>query len=357
MRMFTPATLNSFALAVFRALYAAAPGENLVISPLSVRSILSLAASGALEGSATRNEMLAVLGGTGPSSARPGLLSNSSVWARGKVKGEYAVYARVVYNAVAVTLSSGDPAPINQWAKDSTEGKVDALLGALDVNTTMALANTALFNATWVRRFDPASTAPSRFSPFGAEQLMCVMMQRDDRDARYVETPHAQVVQLPYSAGFSATMLLPNGEGPEALGALVESLSVDMWRDLQEDLKSSQRGVALSLPRFGITSSVDLVGPLKSMGMLAPFEGERGGAFRRITDDFEARIGVVAHGARLEVDERGAVSGGGGVMAAWLRQPPARPTRMTLDRPFLLLASDGEGAIALAAAVAAPSML
>lgn len=60
------AALNEFGLGLFKALCAEAPAANVVLSPLSLKTCLSMVAAGATEGSASQQEMAKVLGSIAP---------------------------------------------------------------------------------------------------------------------------------------------------------------------------------------------------------------------------------------------------------------------------------------------------
>jgi serpin B len=98
--------------------------------------------------------------------------------------------------------------------------------------------------------------------------------------------------------------------------------------------------VALSLPRFRLEASFDLIPDLRRLGVTEAFKGDAD--FSGITDAEPLRIGAVAHKAYVDVDEQGteaaAATGVSVTAMAAFRAPP--PVTMVVDRPFLFAIID-----------------
>ena len=92
----------------------------------------------------------------------------------------------------------------------------------------------------------------------------------------------------------------------------------------------------LLLPRFKVSWGVQsLVPHLKRMGVSAVFEQD--GMFTKMSSDPQLHLDDVLHKATMEVTEEGTVAAAATVGVMMARSAPARPLKVTLDRPFIML--------------------
>jgi len=351
------AALNPLGLGLFRSLSASNKG-NVVISPLSVKMCLSMVASGATKGSVTETEMTTVLGDFAAMQVDSAIDVANSAWVRGAIKAEYLEQIQKEFGARAFQLADADPEePINKWVKESTRGRIEKLFDELDPLTVMVLVNTVFFKGSWAKTFDATQTQNGVFRAFDEKSIPCDMMYKKDKNMIFTELDDAQVVRLPYaSGGLSATIFLPRTEGPDALDDVVGLLTPTSWAKVDVELRMATRHVELRMPRFKIEFGESLKSTLEQLGMPTPFEGEASGAFLGMSDDALVHISEVMHKATIEVNEEGTVASAatGAVMATRSMPPPSLP--MTIDRPFLFLISDSDGAIMFVAKVSLPSL-
>merc|ERR1719221_2281591 len=175
----------------------------------------------------------------------------------------------------------------------------------------------------------------------------------------YMEALDSHMVRLRYAeGGFSAAILLPVEEGPEALASVISTLPSG-WAAAAEawDVPASRRHVKLSLPRFKLDFQANLKQALQQLGMPTAFEGEESGAFLRMSADKKVRIGTVQVQATLEVNANGTVAAAATGAEVTTRSisfdPP--PLEMVVDRPFLFLITDSNDGIVFVAKVVKPS--
>mmetsp|Transcript_58225 Transcript_58225/g.150442 ORF Transcript_58225/g.150442 Transcript_58225/m.150442 type:complete len:371 (-) Transcript_58225:145-1257(-) len=337
---------NAAGLGVFRLLSAAAGMQaNVVLSPYSLKVCLSMVADGATKGSATEKEMAAFLGAE-PLVALPddaGVDMANSAWVLGGIKADYIKHIQDKFAAEIQSLPGPDPAPINAWVKEKTQGRIEKLFEDLDPLTVMVLVNTIFFKGAWAQPFDAKLTKSGSFRMLDGASVPCDMMYKKEKQTMYLEALESQVVQLPYAAGgLSAVIFLPKKEGPEALEKLMEELTPEAWVKTCVALQRGHEHIELSLPRFKVEFESTLTDPLRQLGMQTPFKGEVGGAFLGLSDDPLVHIDTVVQKATIQVNEEGtvAVAATGAVMKTRCMPPPSVP--MIVDRPFLfaIAASD-----------------
>jgi serine protease inhibitor len=135
-----------------------------------------------------------------------------------------------------------------------------------------------------------------------------------------------QAVRLPYGMErrFVFEVYLPAKE--KTLPSLLAGLTTDRWESLATAFLP-EHSAALNMPRFAFSWDMDLVEPLKSLGMRLPF----GGADFTPMAPGDRCISQVIHKARVEVDEEGTVAAAITVVS----MPRSLPDfQMVVNRPF-----------------------
>jgi serpin B len=227
---------------------------------------------------------------------------------------------------------------INRVIAEQTEGKITGLLPRRAVSrlTRLVLANAVYLKAKWSAPFPAGATSDAPFYPDGRDRPgLTVRMMRATSPRAYLRGDGYQAVLLPYrDASLAMAVMLPDGP----LAALRPKVSAVGLGGLLAGAARHQ--VALSLPRFRLEASFDLIPDLRRLGVTEAFKGDAD--FSGITDAEPLRIGAVAHKAYIDVDEQGteaaAATGVSVTAMAAFRAPP--PVTMVVDRPFLFAIID-----------------
>jgi len=342
-----------------------ADAEDLVFSPASVASALQMALCGASGQTAAELATVLHLGkypepqnvaatGLGLMPARPGdgepgsgsaiFRAPATIWIQSGLRLGGSFQARVV--TPGVTLADADfaagpeaaRAEINRVIAEQTEGKITGLLpsGTVTALTRLVLASAVYLKAAWTNPFPERATADAPFYPDGPDgPAPAVPMMRGTAPRAYLRGDGYQAVLLPYrDIGLAMAVLLPDGP----LAALRPKLAAAGLGGLLAGTARHQ--VMLSLPRFRVEATFDLIPALRRLGVVTPFGADAD--FSEITADAQLRIGAVAHKAYIDVDEQGteAAAATAVVMrtAAAMRPPPL--VTMVVDRPFLFAIID-----------------
>ena len=329
-----------------------------VFSPASVASALRMALCGARGQTAAELARVLHLEG-GPDAAASGLRSVSAwpgggprsvtlrapntVWVQSGLPLRAEFTAQL--NEAAAMFATADFAAmpeaarteINRVIAEQTEGKIIGLLppGAVSRLTRLVLANAVYLKAAWSAPFPADATSDAPFYPGSRDRLgLTVRMMRATAPRAYLRGDGYQAVLLPYrDASLAMAVMLPDGP----LAALRPKVSAVGLGGMLAGAARHQ--VALSLPRFRLEASFDLIPALRQLGATEAF-GD-GADFSGITDAAPLRIGAVAHKAYIDVDEQGteaaATTGVGMTARAAFR---TLPVTMVVDRPFLFAIID-----------------
>ncbi|MGI9649320.1 MAG: serpin family protein [Acidimicrobiia bacterium] len=350
---------NEFGIDLFRAV---AGDENLMISPYSIATALSMLYPGAR--GTTADEIAAVLHTTvdettlhavrnhinrllttpappmddsdtrEPFTVRPA----NSAWGQGGYPflDDYLAVLAESYGAGLRLLDYvGDPegsrAIINGWVEDTTEDRIKDMIpsGAIDPLTRLVLVNAIWFKANWFEQFDPTLTEPAPFTRLDGSQIEVPMMHAGQRTG-YTSNELFEAVRLPYAGDAAMVVLLPKQGSPADLAAALEPEDLDIeWGDFQ---------VELALPSFEFEAEIALKAALQQLGIKAAFvppsSGPEGADLTGITEMRELYPSDAFHKSFISLDEEGTEAAAATALIISLESMP-QPATFTADRPFL----------------------
>jgi serpin B len=235
-------------------------------------------------------------------------------------------------------------AAVNAWVSKQTDGRIDELFksGTIGDMTRLVLANAIVFKGNWANHFELSRTANAAFRLADGRTVQAQMMKRTGAIGM-AEIPGGRLGMLPFRGkDLSMLMLLPNtADGLPALEAQLTSdaLAGAIARAGSAAAAPNFQNIEIALPRFGITSKLDLPAALIKLGMVTAFDPDTAD-FSGIAGDrhlYPLYIESVVHEATITVDETGADAAaatgvGVGIVSA--------PLPFVADRPFVFAIFD-----------------
>jgi serine protease inhibitor len=359
------AGMNSFAASSYREL---AGPDNLIVSPFSISTALSMVLDGARGGTAT--EISKVLGQHYPDrgyhaalaalveeltkSGNIGanqLLSANGLWVQSgfRIQSDFENTIRQYYGAPVRGLDflsnpNAARAAINSWTEQQTKGKIRELFGpgSLDGSTRLVLTSAIYFHGRWQAVFRTSETHPASFH-LGAGGTVQASFMHQTGTFGYADTPALQVLEMKYAGTpLAFDILLP--KNVDGLSAVEHSLTAG---DLSGWLGSLRnRPVEVAVPRFRAESKFSLRETLARMGMSSAFGASAD--FSGIDDRRDLQLSDVLHKAYADVSEEGteaAAATGGAVRLVAMMQPPS--TVFRADHPFAFVIRDTRSQVIL----------
>lgn len=369
------AIVNSLGARLQPLVSASADDGNVVFSPFSIATAMSMASGGAAGDTLTEMRdvlgtdagshfSLATLGYDIDQESAGSVTSTNSVWVQSglEIVADFEVLLTCTYRVGGVGRvdfaadPDGSRQAINDWVAEMTDDRIVDLLTAGDVDalTKMVLVNALLLDAEWVTPFDPELTEPRPFTTADGTTIDSDTMPRLATFG-YSEFSGGQAITLPYTNGLEMVVVLPTGSVDEFVAALA-----DADGDLDALVAGwSSREVDLTIPRFEVTTRSGLVDAFVQLGLSAPFDPDRAD-FSAMTADTELMIGNIVHEATITVDEAGTEAAASTAVVMAPTAAPAgdqpEPAVMHVDRPFFFaVRHQTSGAVLFQGSVANPA--
>lgn len=363
---------NAFGFDLYRRLRQT-PG-NLVVSPASITTALTMPWGGAREETAAQMRSVLHLEGTADEvMTASGELSRSlqdpsrpvvfrianQLFAEKtyKLVPAYVEQTRAVFGAPVESLDfKKAPEPsrvrINRWVESKTERRIKDLIPRDEVkpDTRLVLVNAIYFLGDWTYPFESGETRPAPFHLTASEKKSVPTMHREG-GYLVAQKDGVTALVIPYKGGdFSMMLLVP--DEIEGLAAIESTLDTKRLDALVSGLKGER--VALALPKFEVNpgASLSLGEDLKALGMPLAFDRDKAD-FTGIADPpnpvDRLVLAKVFHKAFVRVDEEGTEAAAAtavmGVMAG--AAAGGGPRHVRADRPFLFLIRDNATGLVL----------
>lgn len=234
---------------------------------------------------------------------------------------------------------------LRNWVNEQTGGLLREQAGGLtmDPDTVLALASTVWFKAGWASKFDKYGTERDIFhAPTGSVETD--FMHRSMQGS-YYWGEHFTAVELLFEHGGSMWLILPDeGTDPDGLLTTGEAMGF-LLADKYRYAGSKHLTINLSMPKFDVSSDLDLIGGLKALGVTDVFD-DRVSDFGPLgaSTDVPLAVSKVQHTARVKVDEEGCEAAAYTLIGVGATSmPPEDEVDFILDRPFIFAITGDSG--------------
>ncbi len=330
--------------------------ENVLVSPLSVLSALSMTANGAKGETLAQmertlgmsrdelNEFYRNYAALLPSGNKYKLDQANSIWFKSDagfaVNGDFLqtnadYFGAEIYKAA---FDEGTLKDINNWVKDKTRGMIPAILNEIPAEVKMYLINALAFDAEWEALYYKEAVRPGEFTLEDGTQRSVEFMYSGE--AEYLKGEGFTGFKKYYKdRKYAFAALLPD-EGT-TVGELIASLDpAELMRALSEPEYCE---VDAAIPKFESSYSDELSEALNAMGMTDVFDPSAAdfGALGSSADG-NIFISRVLHKTYISVDEKGTKAAAVTAVEMPTECEPAEIRTVHLDRPFVYMLIDCE---------------
>ena len=342
--------------------------KNIVISPFSIHTALSMTFYGSPEGSQTHQEIATALG-LDVSQGESYLLNYLKILkyydeVRGKydadvklankifvandfsVKKDYQTILRGFYLSSADTFDVKQPAEaesqVNEYVNEKTEGLIHELLapGTIDDTTRMIIVNAIYYRANWQYKFNEDLSGHMEYNLLGGKEKIFHLhgMRLESKDLRLADYPEidSQVLELPYeNKNFNMYVIVPNQNSLDSLNKAAKSFN---FFEVIDNFRSFDEGLYVEMPGFDTSFETNLVRPMKNLGVIDLFDNADLGD---MTNE-PVLVSDIVHEAAVKVDEKGskAAAATGVIVNTRSGGRKKDPKPFIVDRPFVFVIID-----------------
>lgn len=330
--------------------------ENFVVSPMSVKLALNMAAMGARED--TEKELLTLFGYESPEQMRENsknlvseldradgsITVNNSVWIDSGFKNiseSYTERLAEVFSAVTFREKLADKKivkKLNGWIDEKTNGLIPNMISKpFKEDTVMLLVNALYFKNEWVHEFEPFyENFPLIFHGTNGDRETKGMFLEYD-GIGYAKNEFFRSVSLEYKDGSYMNIYLPEMTDENVLDILEKLSPAELSAAM--DMEYSDKKVSIQMPRFECEYSESIKETLQKLGMSHSFEAGFANFDGMLADSSSEPLYIsdVIHAAKLECNEKGTEAAAATIVAitegAAIEDTP--PINFIVDRPFI----------------------
>ncbi|XP_044750849.1 serine protease inhibitor 88Ea-like isoform X2 [Coccinella septempunctata] len=228
---------------------------------------------------------------------------------------------------------------INQWVEDRTNNMIKNLLppGSVDELTDLVLVNAAYFKGMWLKKFNPSETRQEIFYVSPTKQIMVDMMHLEGTfNYEVSETLGAHILEMPYKGeDVSMYILLPPfSKTNRALENTLSKLTLQEFSNIVEGKNSFSHTVQVSLPKFSLEQTIELVPVLEELGVGDLFESTRD---LSTLSPKPTKLDQAVHKSRIEVTEDGTEAASSTVLFSFRSSRPIEPAQFNCNHPFIYI--------------------
>nr|XP_033792035.1 alpha-1-antiproteinase-like [Geotrypetes seraphini] len=217
---------------------------------------------------------------------------------------------------------------INDYVEKKTHGNIVDVMKKIDPRNVLVLVSYIYFQGTWEKFFDRNLTRDDDFNVDENTVVRVPMMVRSGMYEIYTDAElHCTVVRLPYKGNALAFLILPDeGKLKQVEDALAEA-TIRKWES-----KLRRTSVELHVPKFSLSTKLDLKETFMKMGMTKVFSDEAD--LSGITGLPNLKVSEAVHKAVINVDEAGTTAA---VVTINEIMPMSLPYLIKFNSPFLML--------------------
>lgn len=334
---------------------------NRLWSPIN--AYIALAMTAELTAGETQAEVLDVLGVSGLNSLRRrisavwesiyqnngreiSVLANS-LWLDDEVTYQQEAMDTLAYHYYA-SVYQGDLGSertnraITNWLNNQTGGFLKDRTGIfkLDPETTipmLTMVSTIYFQAQWSDQFKSENNTQAPFHTVSGD-VVCTFMNVKERQMNYYWAEDYGAVQLWLENDSCIWLILPD-EDKTVDNVLKNGAYMDMITGSSAFPKENKKWmkVNLSLPKFDVSTGVDLESALKEMGLTKIFEPMGNDFSTSITSEWPVYLDSINQDTRVSIDEEGVTAASYILLefGAGAAAPPDEIIDFILDCPFV----------------------
>ena len=220
---------------------------------------------------------------------------------------------------------------INKWASDNTAGKIPKVLDGISSDMVLLLMNALYFKGDWSYQFDKSGTQDRPFHP-DSGPAFDVSTMNGEVGSKVISGDNYKAVEMPYGrTNFTMIVIVPT----ETLGVFCASLNPQVWASITSGFDESYDygKLIVRMPKFKFSYEKYLNSQLQAMGMVdafIPFQANLSGI-----SDQSIFVSFVKQNTFVQVDEQGTEAAAVTTIAVSGTSINPEPMEFIIDKPFV----------------------
>ena len=231
---------------------------------------------------------------------------------------------------------------INAFVNEKTNGLIKSIIesSSIDHLTKLILVNAIYFKAGWKYPFNPSWTSETPFQLLNGSEIFYERGMEGEFNLRYgkSEKLNADILELPYTnPDLNMYIILPKESNLEALNEIASTFDIE---DIQNSIDfAGDQTLLVNIPAFKNSFQANMNHVLQKLGAKSMFDPSN--ANFSIISDEKLWVGDVLHKANIIVDEKGSEAAGvTGISVGVRGYPDAEDEYFYVDRPFVYVIYD-----------------
>jgi len=313
---------NHFGMELFKAVALEDTDNNVMLSPLSASTALTMLLNGC--NGETYTQIRDMLGFKNMSAEEINTAYNSlvtqllsadeevnlalanSVWYRNQfqIHQNYLDIMNNDFDSHIEGLDFNHPdalETINNWASDNTNGKIPKVLDEISGNAVMFLMNALYFKGIWTEKFNSDLTQNASFT-LNDGTIIETPMMKSEIASKVFTAENYRALELFYGRkNFSMIIIVPDN----GLSEFIESITPEIYNEIGAgfDAQPGLNDVSVSLPQFSFEYEKRLNDQLQGLGMEDAFNAAV--ADLSGISDVDLFVSFVKQNTFIEVNEEG----------------------------------------------------
>jgi len=234
--------------------------------------------------------------------------------------------------------SDGFNRALQSWLNEQTRGLLTEQAGQIELSadTILAIAAAIYYKAPWNNDFNKERTTQDVFHAVGGD-VTCDFMHQTVTGTYYWGERFSAVRRSMAADGGAMWFILPD-EGYTPADLLVDEQAMTFMLDRGDWENNKYLMVNQSIPKFDVTSQIDLRAGLQALGVTDVFDPGLSDYTPMTTERSDIFLSKAQHDARVIIDEEGVEAAAYTVLAnPGAGMPPQEEIDFVVDRPFLFL--------------------
>lgn len=260
------------------------------------------------------------------------------------ISQKFAMAANEIYGATTQQVNfrnaAAAAATINNWVNQATNGKIREIVsGSFSSETSVVIASSLYFKATWQNEFIPKITKPKDFFPDGKGRpavKVDMMSLIECLPYHYEQSMGFKMIALPYSDNATTMyVMLPQDSTRAKVRDLQSRLTAAKIDSMIPLMK--RRTATVSFPRMQLESATNLLKAFRQLGIKSIFNAQHSNLRNMIEPSAQKQqnlyVSQINHKVNLSVDEKGTE---GAAVTMTLIDRSASAVYFNVNQPFLI---------------------